>query len=185
MSDYNIVNDRLCTNGDDGPVISLTAWKALGFDAHSLVANDLNTIFENQSQNNYHLKSGSQAINAGSDFVNNIVSRDIEGNSRPSEAKYDIGAYEFGAVLLVKDINQPIIKIYPNPASEYFYILDDSRNNVNYSKITIETIEGKLVKSNFTGQKLSLDNISSGLFIIKIYLKDGSIIPKKLVINKK
>jgi hypothetical protein len=46
----------------------------------------------NPSSNDFHLTTGSPAIDAG---VTTAVTIDYDGNSRPQGSAYDIGAYEF------------------------------------------------------------------------------------------
>ncbi len=48
--------------------------------------------FVNPGKDNYHIGLGSAAINAG---VNAGVTTDIDGDTRPQESGYDIGADEF------------------------------------------------------------------------------------------
>jgi len=57
-------------------------------------AMNLANIFVNPSANDYHLKSGSIAIDAGVNLPG-LVDVDIEGRSRPQGSAWDIGAYEF------------------------------------------------------------------------------------------
>ena len=92
-SDFNIINDKMSAIGDESAV-PLATWQALGFDQNSQLAADLTAIFIDPANNDFHLKSGSQAIDAGTNLVNTIVGIDVEGNIRPSGTTYDIGAYE-------------------------------------------------------------------------------------------
>jgi parallel beta-helix repeat protein len=90
-SDYNIVMDRFST--DTGNTrLTLTAWQALGFDTHSLIATP-DQLFVNPGARDYHLKTGSPAIDHGMTLGD--VIDDLTGNHRPSLSGYDIGAYEF------------------------------------------------------------------------------------------
>jgi hypothetical protein len=57
--------------------------------------NDLwqvNPMFVNATNGNYHLRSNSPAIDAGITLA--VVSNDFDGNLRPQGRRYDIGAYE-------------------------------------------------------------------------------------------
>ncbi|MEA3230574.1 MAG: choice-of-anchor Q domain-containing protein [Thermodesulfobacteriota bacterium] len=55
--------------------------------------NELSTYFVNPSGGDYHLKSISPAIDAGS--ADNAPGMDIEGTVRPQGVAWDVGAYEF------------------------------------------------------------------------------------------
>lgn len=91
QSDYNVVMDRFTT--DDGDTrLTLAQWQALGNDAHSVIANPSQLFVAPGSD--FHLKSGSPAIDAGRTLAN--VTSDLEGTSRPLGNAYDAGAYESG-----------------------------------------------------------------------------------------
>jgi len=55
---------------------------------------NLDPMFVDVSTNDYHLKAGGPAIDAGMDLPGEIDS-DLDGQSRPVNGKWDIGAYEF------------------------------------------------------------------------------------------
>ena len=105
-SDYNIVNDKMSNSGD-GSTISFAAWQALGLGANSFLADPLDQIFDDPSGNIYTLLNNSQAIDAGTNLVNTLVTIDLDGNSRPQGAAYDIGAYEYTTPLAV-DLLDPV-----------------------------------------------------------------------------
>src|SRR6185503_750014 len=74
-SDYNIVVSRF--SADDGNSnMSLALWQGLGFDQHSKVGSP-DLLFLNAAANDYHLKSGSPAIDAGIFLAE--VNDDLEG----------------------------------------------------------------------------------------------------------
>ncbi len=89
-SDYNVVMDRFSAD-DDNRVIGLSDWQALGYDAHSLIATPAE-LFVDASGHDYHLRSGSPAVDAGTSLFD--VSDDLEGYSRPLGEAFDIGAFE-------------------------------------------------------------------------------------------
>ena len=82
-SDYNVVMDRFSTDSGDTR-ITLGAWRALGYDTHSVMATPAE-LFVDVSGNDYHLKAGSPAIDLGT-FLGD-VSDDLEGNPRPIGAR--------------------------------------------------------------------------------------------------
>jgi parallel beta-helix repeat protein len=77
----------------DGSKMSLREWRNYGFgDQHSILATPT-ALFV--SSNDFHLKSGSPAIDRGT--ATNAPATDIEGHARPAGAAFDIGAYEYGS----------------------------------------------------------------------------------------
>ncbi len=96
VSDYNAVVDHF-ENDDSGATYTLASWRtAMSQDAHSFVGN-ASTLFVNAAGNDFHLKTGSAAINAGTTKTKAPPTYDFEGNSRPVGGAFDIGAYEFGS----------------------------------------------------------------------------------------
>jgi len=91
VSDYNVLMNRMTTNGGT-TVLTLAQWQAAtGQDSHSLVATPAQ-LFVNPGANDYHLSATSAAIDRGTS--QSAPARDIEQNPRPSGAAWDIGAYE-------------------------------------------------------------------------------------------
>jgi len=88
-SDYNAVISRFSSNGGNS-VMTLAAWQALGYDAHSFVATPAQLFVAPTSD--YHLSDSSLAIDTGTLAL--APSSDLEGNPRPVGTAPDIGAYE-------------------------------------------------------------------------------------------
>jgi parallel beta-helix repeat protein len=91
-SDYNVVVDRFSTNGGTSVTSTLAQWRTLGYDGHSLIST-ATALFVNATNNDYHLKSGSPAANAGTNLSPDVTT-DLEGVARPRGTAYDIGCYE-------------------------------------------------------------------------------------------
>lgn len=108
-SDYNVLVDRLSTDSGD-TVISLAEWQALGYDAHSISATP-EQLFQYPAGDNYHLRSGSPAVDSGVLLID--VIDDLEGNLRPLGSQYDIGAYEFAATSFNHHLYLPHISTTP------------------------------------------------------------------------
>lgn len=89
-SDYNVVVDRFSVN-DGRNLITLATWRTYGRDTHSFIS-DPATLFVDPANSNFHLKSTSPAINAGTTLTE--VTTDIEGYPRTA-GSYDIGCYEY------------------------------------------------------------------------------------------
>jgi parallel beta-helix repeat protein len=90
-SDYNIMD---AVTPDDSTRVTLANWQAAGHEPHSLSAVP-SALWVNEASSipDYHLKSGSPAIDKGQTQANS--SMDLEGRSRPVGSAYDIGCYEF------------------------------------------------------------------------------------------
>jgi parallel beta-helix repeat protein len=91
QSDYNVVVNRFSVN-DGTTTISLASWRQqTGQDAHSIIASPTD-LFVDPANNDYRLKQGSPAVNAGTALAQ--VTDDIAGTARPQGGLYDIGCYE-------------------------------------------------------------------------------------------
>ena len=88
-SNYNVLEGVFSTNGGDS-ILTFTQWKALGYDANSKVSTPT-ALFVNPSSD-FHLKSGSPAINIGTTLAS--VKTDFDGRVRPQGASSDAGAFE-------------------------------------------------------------------------------------------
>jgi len=88
-SDYNVVTNRFSITGGS-KIITLATWRGYGYDTHSVLVTDPNTLFVNFGSD-FHLKAGSPAINAGTTVTE--VTDDLDGHARV--VPYDIGCYEY------------------------------------------------------------------------------------------
>jgi hypothetical protein len=100
-SDYNVVIDRFANDGEGDSILSLAEWQALGYDQHSFIASP-DQLFVNAGSQDYHLKTGSLAIDQGTLLAD--VLTDLEGHARPVGGGYDIGAYEFQPALILSGV---------------------------------------------------------------------------------
>nr|MBS3809774.1 hypothetical protein [Desulfobacterales bacterium] len=63
--------------------------------SNSLINQDPYDLFVDPDSGDYSLKSGSNAIDAGTDLSAEMDSVDIAGTSRPQGSAWDIGAFEY------------------------------------------------------------------------------------------
>lgn len=93
-SDNNVLVGRLSFDGKDS-IASLRVWQAAGFDINSSIGAPA-SLFINATMDNYRLKAGAPAIDAGLASLNGIAApaTDILGNTRPQGSAHDLGAYE-------------------------------------------------------------------------------------------
>ncbi len=91
-SDYNMFGGAAVVALEDWTVrYPLSAWQSQGHELHSLTATSA-VLFQNAVTFDYHLPSGSPAIDSGELIP--TVTLDREANSRPSGPGVDIGAHE-------------------------------------------------------------------------------------------
>ena len=90
-SDYNVLMNRMTTNGGDS-VLTLAQWQAAGRDLHSIVATPAQLFVSPTTD--LHLSATSPALDIGQAQFAPAV--DFEGTARPSGAGVDIGADERG-----------------------------------------------------------------------------------------
>jgi purple acid phosphatase-like protein len=81
------------STGDGESLLTLAQWRAATDQDESSFVSAPAALFA--GANDYHLSETSPAIDAGSPLGAPNV--DIEGNGRPVDPAYDIGAYEFGS----------------------------------------------------------------------------------------
>ena len=91
QSDYNVVQNVFALD-DNATIMDFAGWKARGHDIHSQQSTDT-ALFVNPGTFDYHLLETSVAKDGGT-TVNDVVD-DLEGISRPVDAAYDIGCYEY------------------------------------------------------------------------------------------
>lgn len=78
---------------------------------------------------------------------------------------------------------QLMVELYPNPASEYIYIVKNS--NEKETKFEISSVEGKLVQSGILKNaktKIELNNLSKGVYFVNVF-NESSKTTRRLVVN--
>jgi parallel beta-helix repeat protein len=94
VSNHNALVGRLSFDGETS-MVNLSTWQAAGFDTNSFMAAPVD-LFVNTATDNYRLKAGALAIDAGLASLDGIAApaTDILGNARPRGSAHDLGAYE-------------------------------------------------------------------------------------------
>jgi len=169
----------------------------------SLATTDL-AKFVNAAGGDYHLLSGSPAINTGMNTSAYGVTTDMDGNARPSGGTFDIGAYEFtgttaaaasmrtfgSAAALTDSLDAGIsesLNVYPNPARDVV--------NINWSSsytgsVTFSLLDatGRLMKmGNFTKtqvsyyEQLSVQSLSPGVYILVFKMQNGRTLTQRVL----
>ena len=93
-----------------------------------------------------------------------LISISDRYNNPDYEYGYGIPDFTLYNLNNIKNSNRNAIVIYPNPASDYFFVKSD--NDVDYQ---IFTIEGKYILSGKSHQKkININQLSKGLYFVKI-----------------
>lgn len=85
-------------------------------------------------------------------------------------------------VLHVNKANSSELKIFPNPAQEQIHILTQEP----IRRIEIQTIEGRMALSleKSMNDMYDLSGLSKGLYVVQLYLEDGTIKSRRIAKNK-
>lgn len=182
-SNNNILINRMSNDGGNS-VITLAAWQATGKDANSLLAPAQASIFVNPAAFDYHLLSGSQAINAGSSSVSASVTNDLDLNTRPQGGSFDIGCYEFlqPNSIFAMEFSDEAFAVYPNPAASYVTVTASTDALIGTKQSYLLNVYGEKVGSWLLAagnNVISLSNLLNGIYFLKI----GNT-TKKIVIQK-
>ena len=122
--------------------------------------NNVNPLFVNPSQGDFHLQSGSPCIDAGTDI----------GLSYNGSAP-DIGCFEFGNSG-IDDLSGIDLSVYPNPAHNQLFIKQSKPENIS---IKLFDNTGREVLKLQSGQKhipVKLDNLPVGIYHLLITKQD-------------
>ena len=129
------------------------------------------------SATDFTLQTGSPAIDAANN-AKVIGTTDLLGNQRIFNTTVDMGAYEFGSSVLGIHDNAILdsFKLYPNPVRNTLNIqLEEYLENVEvYSMFGRKVLE-------CANTNVNVSNLSSGMYLLKVYTQDGKIGVKRFV----
>ena len=156
----------------------------IGTVDHNIVTKDYTDHFVDYAAFDFHLKEGSDAIDAGSDENTPVI--DLEQNTRTKP--YDIGCYEKDAVTGITysaPDNTDVTRIYPNPVQDVFFV--DLGEGVREANIELLDLTGKLLHTqsydNVAGMlKVEVHHLTSGVYVVRI-VNGGVVANRKLVVN--
>jgi len=131
--------------------------------------NDVNPLFINTSQGDFHLQTNSPCIDAGLD-----IGLPYNGNAP------DMGCYEFDSTT-VSELSKAGISLYPNPVHNQLFI-----RQYKTQKIEIELLapSGKVIWTKTYNQKnmaLSVKNLAPGLYFVLIKHQDHLYLQKIMI----
>ncbi len=170
VSDYNLLISRLSPDGD-ATILDLAAWQELGYDAHSMVADPLSTLFVDIPAADYQAASAtSQQVDAGTTAVLPEVSIDLSLAARPVGAGFDIGCYERGlntglepqqlaSGLATPYFDQGVLVVPAFAPGAVITVLDARGRSI------IQTIP--------TSSMLQLSTLAQGTYVVQMQQADG------------
>ncbi|MDR6763457.1 parallel beta-helix repeat protein [Flavobacterium sp. 2755] len=151
---------------------------------------NVDPLFADTDNNNFHLQVSSPLINAGTTNssiiavswngangqIINFPSTDLNGNQRIID-NIDIGAYEFDSSLGINKTEKFSFALYPNPSNGYFNI----SSNTSYDSLSVYNILGvelfhKSTESEMTS--IDLTNYPSGVYFVHFFMNDKKYISK-------
>jgi hypothetical protein len=167
------INDTLYAMGEfaytnngnlEGGCVTLNTIASPPFNSLHFYNTSTNAIDVNASTiHNGNLYVGGKFSHAGTNAVNNIARFD------PTPISTSIS-----------NLQHQYIKLYPNPAHNYFFI-----ENANALRIHIFNILGEKIQTNQLEENTSIDiaNMSSGVYFYQIEMNDKNLLKGKLIVE--
>lgn len=158
LSHGNIIRNNITT--------SLQIKQSSGEVDHNIVLknnlDEFNTYFIDYTNLDFHLLSGSKAINYGvSDLAPDI---DIDGEKR-SDSAIDAGAYQFKReTTVVQNESTTNLFISPNPVKDYITI----HSNQEYDTIQVYSSIGVKVMESEWQAKIDMSDLAAGCYFVKV-----------------
>ena len=164
-SNNNIVVNKM-SKDDGNTILNLANWQSSGYDVNSLLAAVQTGIFVNPAGADFHLLSASQAIDNGSALVSSVVLKDMELNSRPQGAGYDMGCYEYMLPTSIpENFTDNDCTVFPNPATTTLMVtMNDER------ALEIYNMTGQLLNTyrlSKGSHAIDISHLASGLYLIR------------------
>ncbi|MBL0745879.1 right-handed parallel beta-helix repeat-containing protein [Chryseolinea lacunae] len=149
--------------------------KARTVEANNLMTNNIASVkFANAAAMDYHLLSGSPAINAGTDLTSYGVTVDKDGKVRIGA--YDQGAFEFGGASNQSPVvNAGADKTVTLPTSTVAITGTASDPDGSISSYTWTKVSGATATlTNATTATLSVSGLAAGTYVFRLTVKDNA-----------
>lgn len=134
-------------------------------------------LFTNAANNDYTLTGSSPAIDTGNNtYV--IGGTDLLGNQRIFNTTVDMGVYEYGSTLDINEfqLNNNLIKLYPNPTSSILNIESDE----SIKQISIFNVLGKEILKT-KSKTINVSQLNQGMYLIEIEGNNNQVIIKRFI----
>lgn len=125
-----------------------------------------NPMFTDPTNDDYTLKNGSPAIDAGSTTGLNILASDLAGQKRIANGKIDLGCYESGSTSSINNLAKDQLKVYPNPTQGKITV---ENNHKIIQSIKVLNLTGAAVLE-FTANINTIDvsSLQQGVYILQV-----------------
>ncbi len=144
-----------------------------------------NPEFIDPENGNFKLNkdTNSPGIDAGSAIVSLVVWQDIQGNTRPQGAGFDIGAFEYaengggGQILSVLESENSMIEVFPNPVKDFLTI---DMEGQSFKEYNVYNISGQKVQSDSSINKnqINVSNLQQGVYFLEFATDKGKTVLK-------
>ncbi len=161
----------------------INGWRQKGFGLKSIAP---------PSQNFVNLGTGEQLTSLGNDIGLTTlgINTDFNGNSRPMDGGYDIGAFEIATAGLpsgITSVNDHYaaaairLSLFPNPASDVVHI---NLEEVNLQEVELRIINnlGQTVKTHLPNgwfDSIDLSELNAGVYILQLVGGSGLVTEKR------
>lgn len=107
---------------------------------------------------------------------------DSQDNLDSEQYNFTIEAYN---PLTNTAFKKDAISVFPNPSNSDFFIKGDSIQSYDLINSLGQSVKDSKLNENMNLQKISIADLSDGLYFLKLTLSNNSIVTKKLIIKKK
>lgn len=131
-------------------------------------------LFVNQAANDFHLKSGSPAINAANTAY--VATKDFDGKSRPSGGGYDVGAFEYTGSTGT-DTEAPSVPtgLSSSSITTTSFTLSWSASTDNVGVTGYEVFRGTTSIGTTTSTSISVSGLTAGTtYAMKVRARDAA-----------
>lgn len=154
----NILSNRMTIN-QGSSYIDFRQWQALGYDLNSSIIQNIEDLFVDLPNNNYHLRPTSIARDKGSNEIDKFIKMDLDNNLRWQGSNIDIGCYEFNVPTNTKDVNENSNNIIQHSNKVLFLNISEPDIIIKLYDLTgREMAKGKTIQTH---------DFNTGLYIVK------------------
>ena len=186
--DYNVIYQPFPSDTLFVSFPSFTLYQYSNFNTYTTTTQkDLNSLtgnpdFVDLNGSDFKISTSSIAIDVG---TNLNIFEDFEGNLRPYNGVFDIGAYEFSGPLEISN-NESFESViaYPSPASNAFRVKLKSQEPYTLKLYNLRGQETMTVENYFSNEKIKINQIENGIYWFSLSSDIRIIGTGKIIIQK-